>query len=486
MVDNRVSQPFWISNFSFSLLKSSSWCIIHLSKPILERKIMTVTTATFRVDGRNYCNIARDLVLDQEWRKGLKLLVDNFEGMTNDIAFHILKGTHILVGFNNDISMIVEVDESYQEQISDIYCHDMFYQNKQLYRFVKVIEHREIQSHVHNSGVKELPDWDKYVQQYMMDDDCVFFDVSTSEQRFRACIAERVDNNSLPLWFSEKEFSSSAKAYTDKYAPYQSTVDALIAEKAAKNAPIQPVSESDWYKNGRIAHAIQTANDYGYETVELFSETLRKKVLKAIGERNVEWRELHVKTEDVDKVIKYPYELALSYALIRTKLSSYAPKWEPVCEQGIKMENDSRIHSDLWLALGNDFDGSEYIYTTPENIILAELVKHMQKEVFPAGEFVTLNSAGLKTFKGHVATPRSEVITKNSILVIPHAGPEFELKARQAGLVVCEVGGKLAHLVIVGREFGLPMVRMEDACCLFEEGVELTLDFEKATISIGK
>lgn len=41
---------------------------------------MTVTTATFRVDGRNYCNIARDLVLDQEWRKGLKLLVDNFEG----------------------------------------------------------------------------------------------------------------------------------------------------------------------------------------------------------------------------------------------------------------------------------------------------------------------------------------------------------------------------------------------------------------------
>lgn len=444
---------------------------------------MTLTVATFKIDGRHVSNIARECVLDGEWREGLKMLIDDFEGMTHEIAFLILKGTHILEGVNDNINLVEEVDADYQERVNDVYGFDMFYDGGQLYRFDNVIEHREIQADVYGRGLTVLPDWDEYVRKYLTPDGMFFLDVSTSEHRFRACIASKVDGNSLPMWFGPENFCSSAKMFTDKHYPYKSTVAALIENKMTKQSDSK---ESDWYKNARFSHAIKTANDFGFQSVEAFSEHWRKQVLKAIEERGVEWRELHVQRDGIDEVVKYPYNIALRHALVRTKLTSFVPEWKAVCPEHIKLDNDSAIHSDLWLALGNNFDGNEYIYTTKENIILDELVNHLQKEVFPAGEFVTLNSAGLSNFQGTVVTKHSKVITKDSILVIPNAGPDYELLARKAGLVISEVGGKLAHLVIVGREFGLPLIRVDDACYKFEEGMTLNIDFETATITVQK
>lgn len=444
--------------------------------------IMTVTVATFKIDGRHVSNMARECVLDGEWRQGLKMLIDDFEGMTHEIAFLILKGTHILEGVNDNIVLVEELDEDYQASVSDIYCFDMFYHDGELYRFDSVIEHREIQADVYGRGLMVLPDWDEYVRKYLTPVDMFFFDVSTSEHRFRACIASKVDVNSLPLWFGSENFCTTAKQFTDKHYPYKSTVASLIEKKMTQTTDSK---ESKWYKDARYSHAIKVANDYGFQSVEAFSDHWRDNVLKAIAERGIEWRELHVKTETVDEVVKYPYELALRHALVRTKLSTLSPSWQPVCPEHIKLDNDSAVHSDLWLALGNNFDGDEYTYTTKANVILSELVHHLQKTVFPAGEFVTLNSAGLTSFTGKVVTQYTKDITKNDILVIPHAGPEFELMARKAGLVISEVGGKLAHLVIVGREFGLPLVRVDEACFKFVEGMVLTLDFDTATINIS-
>lgn len=65
---------------------------------------------------------------------------------------------------------------------------------------------------------------------------------------------------------------------------------------------------------------------------------------------------------------------------------------------------------------------------------------------------------------------------------MPHAGPEFELQAMKTGLVISELGGKLAHLVVVGREFGLPLIRVDNALTKFTEGMRLQINFNDNTI----
>ncbi len=61
-------------------------------------------------------------------------------------------------------------------------------------------------------------------------------------------------------------------------------------------------------------------------------------------------------------------------------------------------------------------------------------------------------------------------MTKNDIIVIPNASVDFELSALKAGLIICENGGKLAHLCIVGREFGIPLIRIDNATKIFKPG----------------
>ena len=89
-----------------------------------------------------------------------------------------------------------------------------------------------------------------------------------------------------------------------------------------------------------------------------------------------------------------------------------------------------------------------------------------------------------KEMTGTVVYHDSDVIDANSILVIPHAGVAFELEAMKAGAVICEVGGKLAHLVTVCRELGKPIIRMDNALSKLRRGQRVTLSPEEGKIEI--
>lgn len=447
---------------------------------------MTVTTASFRIDGRHVTRIARDLVLDGDWRKALKVLIDGFEGMDHDIAFKILAGTHTLDGINNDIALLEETDVDYQSGSYDLYCHNTFYHLNQLYKFETLIDHEVVHRDIQRRGLSyDIPAFEDYVRKYLLPAQSFSFDVTTTRKKDRVVIASKLDNNNIPLWFDTDKIPSSAKAFDKQYFPEKEIVSTPVA-KPVSNRDVNGLDtvKTDWKGSFRSQAAQATAEHFGFSNVADFSESVRKDVLKAIEERGVQWKEIHIETADIDEVIRYPYELALAYALSRTDVRSFGPSWTPVSPADIKMSNDSRLHSDIWVALGFDFDGSEYDHDTKANMILMLLVSELQRVAFPAGDFTILNSAGLALFEGQVVTPTSKNITKNDILVIPHAGPEFELQAMKAGLVISEVGGKLAHLVIVGRELGLPLVRVDNACTLFKEGVTLILDFKQCSLHI--
>jgi phosphohistidine swiveling domain-containing protein len=449
---------------------------------------MSTTTAVFKVDGRHYTNLARSMVLDGDWRDALTHLIDGIYGMNFDIAFMLLKGTHTLVGVNEEMTMIEETDEDYQSDVRDIYCDGKFYEMNELYSFVKFIDQTVIDKDIRDRDLNyKIPASDEYVRTYLLPADMFVFKANSEGKHYRGLIAEKLDCNSLPLWLTKDDFCTSAKIYANKHYPIPvvkrekpvSDVKAVVETEKT----VQAIAQVDWHSNWRANMALNNAKDHGFDNVIDFSNHLRAAVLEAIKERNGSWKTIAVKYADINESITFPYELALAYALSKTGLRHLAPTWKTVSPGELKMGNDSRLHSDLWLALGFNIDGREYDDTSLEFNLFTAVVRKMQHEVFPMGEFDTLNSAGLDSFSGTVVTPESEHIHRNSILVIPTAGPEYDVIARKAGLVICETGSRMAHLAVVGREFGLPLIRIEGACERFKEGVTLNIDFKTNTLT---
>lgn len=448
---------------------------------------MAVTTAVFKIDGRHQTQLARDLVLDGDWRDGLQLLIEGFEGMSHDLAFQLLKGTHTLVGVNNDITMIEEVDVDYQKQVHEMYCEDRFYEMNELYSFVKFIDHTVIHDDIVRRGLNyKIPASDEYVRKYLLPEDMFVFEATPFGKHYRGLIAEKLDRNTLPLWLTKDDFCTSAKVYADKYHPapvIQRSAPAPVVVKAVPKESDKVSDSMDWHYHWKAAQALSTAQHYGFDNVVDFSKHLRGIVLEAVKARGCTWQTINVKEDGAEHSISFPYELALAYSLSKTGLRHLAPDWSVVSPGSLKMANDSRLHTDFWLALGFDLDGCEYNYSTLNHRLFAAVVRKMQQVMFPMGEFDTLNSAGLDSFSGSVVTPSSEFIGKHDILIIPHAGPEYDVIARKAGLVICEAGSRMAHLAVVGREFGLPLIRIEDAGTKFKEGITLTIDFKTNTIT---
>lgn len=463
-----------------------------------------ITMASFSIDGTRYSNLARGKVLDGDWRDGLQLLIDTFEGMTYDVAHSILKGTHILEGQNDKISLVASLDSEYQADVLEIYCDDKFYEMNSLYKFVRLIETADIDEDIRIRGLTySIPACDEYVRKYLLDDGESIFDVSTTRGRYRGIVARKIDKNTMPVWLGKDDFSANAKMYAKKnlpeayvergfkevdiqpevkklQAPTEELIDQCIADEFNQSFELDVIDRMN------IEKARSVAEHFGFDSVQAYSDHHREIVMNAICERNTQWKEIAIPMGDTVEMIKYPYELDQAYALSKTSLSKLAFKWIPVSQHDLKMDDDSQLHTDLWLALGFNFDGLVYNYKTRENHILQVIVSVLQKEVFPLGEFITLNSAGLDSFEGSVVFATSKVITKNDILVIPHAGPEFELQAHKAGLVISEVGGKLAHLVVVGREMGLPLIRIDNAMNLFKEGMTLNINFKDNTLTASK
>ena len=453
---------------------------------------MSVTTATFKVDGRHSTDLARSMVLDGDWRDGLNLLTEGFEGLTYDIAFLLLKGTHTLVGVNDDISMIEEVNAEYQEEVREMYCHDKFYEMGELYSFVSFIDHTVIDQDITRRGLTyAIPASDEYVRKYLMpkDENVDVFEATPFGKFYRGLFAKKLDRNTLPLWMTKDDFCTSAKDYADKFHPAPVIKRLEPSQVVVKETQVEPepaADSMDWHDRWKAALAVNTAKEYGFDNVVDFSNHFRADVLKAVKERGCTWKTTTLREDGETHTISFPYELALAYSLSGTGLRHLAPAWATVSPGCLKMENDSRLHTDFWLSLGFNLDGREYKHSTLEHRLFAAVVRAMQRELFPMGEFDTLNSAGLDKFSGSVVTPKSKDIFSHNILVIPHAGPEYDVMARKAGLVICSVGSRMAHLAVVGREFGLPLIRVDGACEKFKEGITLNIDFTTNTITASK
>jgi phosphohistidine swiveling domain-containing protein len=228
-------------------------------------------------------------------------------------------------------------------------------------------------------------------------------------------------------------------------------------------------------------------------------DMLKARIIAQAGD---DWIEFPL---DDGRVIRAPRTPFLHWALgIHGR--HLLPDWEPVAPFGLKMQHDDPYHSDwmigagidLWSWHGNRNQG------IPEDDTLINGATNQRFDLqITMLDFKAAVLSGTGRAQGYVMHPKPNeglgIDTTpgrwNSrdrdlrIVVIPHAGPEYVQAAIEAhsrgGAVITERGGAMAHLVNVGREQNVKIVRVEGALKLYPDHMTwVTVDCDRGRVII--
>jgi hypothetical protein len=180
------------------------------------------------------------------------------------------------------------------------------------------------------------------------------------------------------------------------------------------------------------------------------------------------------------------------------------PEWTPVAGTGWKMHMDDPFHTDWWMALTPQVDLKEAYNHDYDNSVggnIAFAAHEMRSEIvteYTKHQFVTLcrgDKRDYHRFYGRIEFPEpNEDVPPGSIAVVPHAGPEYQIAMETAnkpndsgdrGCIICNTGGKLAHLAVVGREMGATVLMVPDATTKYKWCGRLWIDLKEGTIEVA-
>lgn len=192
------------------------------------------------------------------------------------------------------------------------------------------------------------------------------------------------------------------------------------------------------------------------------------------------------------------------------------------------MMNDDPYHTDWVLGAGIPLD---QVYDHDDQSLGAvamscahELRSKIVQE-YTQHQFVTLSKNDQRIFSGDIVHPEpNERVPSGCIAIVPHAGPEYQLEEPQTpvqerilwhldewriernllavlvsvametangidpetgrrGCIICDTGGKLAHLAVVGREFKCTVLMLPNATKMYRERDRIWIDMNDGTIT---
>ncbi len=198
-------------------------------------------------------------------------------------------------------------------------------------------------------------------------------------------------------------------------------------------------------------------------------------------------------------VLRVPLNPFLKWALKGFDFEAYGhevPVWNNVCASGMKMMMDDPNHSDWMLGAGLSLRDtySADDESLPARVMSAAYSKRSALvDEWTGCQFVPLAVAkGESWFSGEVVMPKpNEAVPPGSIAVVPTAGPEYQLAMQSAcrpgsdgrpGLLVCNTGGRLAHLAIVGKELGCTVLMVPNATAKFRKGQTVFVNLKEGTL----
>lgn len=222
-------------------------------------------------------------------------------------------------------------------------------------------------------------------------------------------------------------------------------------------------------------------------------DEIRKKIVSFADQDELGWVQV--------AEFRFPKRALLWYALGRSAvLREMLPAYEAFSPMGLKLGMDDPYHSDVWIGAGLDPDFA-YNHRSDASLALTEAVVLAEEEwqekmkfdftvladgrdrkipvVLMVYEYVPLGKDTWSNIHIDCADPPKSDYDNRRAIVIPHAGVEFDLAARNADVIITEVGGPLAHLSIVSREQGKVLIRVKDAVKRFPRWSKLYLDIDR-------
>lgn len=459
----------------------------------------------FSVSGEFLTGHVRDLVMEGAWAKGLTTLVDGLDGMTADYAMRILKGTHRLSGKSPEVYMEDEdreVRTKLEARYQDILLQDVLRHNQRRYRPYAFVSRYG------------KPDAD-YALNQMYGEDAAGYPLPTEKadkeefSRLRALFyatdpardlafvvkqdnglevlalfqADNLDTQ-LPPWlaYTEDPQVAFSRSFMAKHAergydaaPEESAVCIDAAGQALIQAEVEELEEA------------RQASDMA-STIKFLGEVgrARFKVQEyADADEEYGWHVYKYVDDDTaeELTLRAPKRALMAFALSRTRAWHLAPEYVAASDSGWKMYGDNPLHTDVWLGCGLPLNSSAYDHESLLFNAFMAMMFEMQEELlgFP---FTILASGANDVAYGTIVGPDHPTITKDHILLVPTAGVEYDLQGRKAGAIICEQGGKLAHLVTVCRENQKTIVRLEGAMTKLKRGMQVSINVLTGELSI--
>lgn len=476
----------------------------------------------FSVDSSVILDLARDKVLSRNWRGALRTLCEVTEPpLTLDQAVGVLEGKLTLADDPVQGLVLTEQDPNcpkfkrylqtaHWQQAGILERDGEFYQP-----YAEIIGFTSEDKRPVMKRLEEQEDWisveafrQERARHYM---ERPFDDIACFDTGGHPVLMKRVQGPALwmPVFTETREAMAHWRehrrgdlqqfgggAYGVAATSLDFYLDAAINGALHGSVPDMPEDESDLLATILDMRAEfddnPSTNDNPWRSDESrFEDAVMALVYKHRVDRQAEtmggFLELQVKPYRDDepamyRVARAPFQIwAQQYGY----KAGVLPEWKRVCPSGLKMGGDNPTHTDWWVSSGLPLRAA-YDHDHPLNKAAWKLAHQWQGSEGAK----CLKLAGKGKVTGPVVFPKAgEGVLAGSIAVVSHAGPDYELALLSAckgdaGAVIAQVGGKLAHLAIVSREMGARLVVVDEAMTRFKEGELVTLDLDTGEVKI--
>jgi len=498
----------------------------------------------FQIHGEHLTNLSRNLVLEGRFDKGYEMLYEGLDGISSDQVFGILKGEYKLEGIND--VLMTEDDGSFTKEWKEIYGGVWkTFEGRYLQPYAVVTSWGPDDVGSMSDYTKDSDR--SYRQYYGPGSDCpqevqgrsLFYAddpkldvVKQLTLSGYESIPRNKKTKCVSVLFKEihnfpnmiMKASDTAQAALDEWIQfhhlyergYKDTFPAEVFKQRYDSQDISDVpppceSQFDFGGNSKVdrklgayrCDVIQAeANKVDVETVQAYNKAMvttnrenvnsfyekirvadkaissldeYKKIILERAKDN--YLTITFKGNDI-KIPQAPFE---QWSLWRTDGAHLAMPWEKVCPSGMKMFNDDPFHTDFMVGAGlglNAMDDSEL------SEIIYELRFKVQKEKM---NFKATVLSGSGSVHGKIIHPKiGDQITSEDIIVIPAASPDYVELAMKAKATICEKGGSMAHLISVGRENNLIIVRVPDSRKLYPVGSKVDINADKGLVILNE
>lgn len=194
------------------------------------------------------------------------------------------------------------------------------------------------------------------------------------------------------------------------------------------------------------------------------------------------------------RVLTIPRAPFMHWALERTAFASAAPPWNTVSRSGMKLDNDSAMHTDWWLGAGLTLEDYRRGVVDPISKAAYEKMGEIQDEAREAatpkpkfaGIFAALDNVRASRHKATVIVDHGERtgVVGEDIAVLSDSEPRPDAEISKYKGIVVERGGPLAHVAIISRGCEITLMLLKDACSLLTPGMTVTLNPSQGRITI--